>query len=84
MNQCFKKLAVCAIALCSAFAGETAFAQAYPNRNIRIIVPYPAGSTVDVDNAIRRMNPAIPEEAREAALRLRDRVRPMCQIVDRY
>lgn len=38
----------------------------------------------DVDDAIRRMNPAVPEEAREAALRLLDRVRPMCQTVDRY
>lgn len=47
MNQCFKKLAACAISLCAAFTVASAFAQAYPNRSVRIIVPYPAGGTVD-------------------------------------
>src|SRR5258708_8954407 len=39
--------AVLALALCAAFAAPSAFAQTYPNKPIRVIVPYPAGGGTD-------------------------------------
>ena len=36
------------LALCSLFATEPASAQTYPMRNVRVIVPFPAGGVTDV------------------------------------
>jgi tripartite-type tricarboxylate transporter receptor subunit TctC len=39
--------AVLALALCATFAAPSAFAETYPNKPIRLIVPYPAGGGTD-------------------------------------
>ncbi|MCX7154324.1 MAG: tripartite tricarboxylate transporter substrate-binding protein, partial [Proteobacteria bacterium] len=44
MNNSLKSLALCALLAFSAAVS----AQAYPNKTVRIVVPYPPGGTVDV------------------------------------
>ena len=43
-----KKMAIAAITTCSALAAFTAYAQDYPNKQIKFIVPFSAGTTTDV------------------------------------
>ena len=42
-----RTLTLAASALAPALLGGTAFAQAWPNRSVRLIVPYPAGGGAD-------------------------------------
>lgn len=47
MNKTFKAVILCVTVLCAAVAGN-AMAQAFPNKPIRIIVPYSPGGTTDL------------------------------------
>ena len=49
MKQLFKGyLAACLLPLCALAAGSAAHAQPYPNKPIRMIVPFPAGGAADL------------------------------------
>ena len=44
MSKLFKKISVCAL---FAFSAAAAMSQTYPNKGLRFIVPFPAGSATD-------------------------------------
>jgi len=55
----FRSMVVAILAACSAVAASQAYAQAYPSKPIRVIIPFPPGNTMDI--MTRLVAPAMSE-----------------------